>query len=208
MVRTLACVSIVAVILCAAAMIQGPAEAQPRRAEPQSEGQAATILVEAFVVEVNVPALYEMGVSRIGQAPRAVSVANLLRCLENGQGRVMAGAKEATQDQRASKVHGTHTVYVQRDGPPPQRNYAPYEEGSTLSVWASLDSERSVQVNYELSCRIFTVRSGAEEGPPETDSWEWDGYILLTPGEPAIAAATQEGQRAVFLVLTAHVRAQ
>ncbi len=160
------------------------------------------------MVEVNVPALYEMGVSRIGQAPHAVSVANLLRCLENGQGRVMAGAKQATQGHRASKVHGTHTVYVKREGPPPQRDYAPYEEGSTLSIWASLESERSVLVSYDLSCRVFTVRSGAEEGPPETDSWDWDGYVLLTPGEPAIAAATQDGERAVFLVLTAHVRAQ
>jgi hypothetical protein len=208
MVRKLTCVSAAMVaILCATAMVYGPAQAQPRRSEPQTESQAATILVEAFIVEVNLPALDKLGVSPIGRPPHAVSVENILTCLKNGQGAVVAGAKEATQDQRNSKIRATHTTYIKTA----HSNYTPYEEGTTLAVQASLQSERSVEVSYSLSCRVFRTsgpRSETQDVPPDTESWEWDGDILMTPGEPVIAAANQDGERAVFLVLTAHVRAQ
>ncbi len=210
MVRKSTCVSIaMCVVLCASALVYGPAQAQPRHMEPQSDpAQMVTVLLEAFVVEVDLPALAELGVSPIGQAPHNVSVENLLACLDSGQARILIGAKQAAQSQRESKVRATRTTYVRRDGPPPQRSYTPYESGTALSAHASVLSERSVEITYTLSCSVFAPRSEAEDVPPDTESWNWTGEILLAPGEPVIAAATQDGQRAVFLVLTAHVRAQ
>ncbi|NLZ07178.1 MAG: hypothetical protein GXY19_18580 [Phycisphaerae bacterium] len=211
MVRNLKCLSIAACIaLLATALIHGPtqrpAQAQQRPGEPQSDqAQAATILLEAFVVEVNLPTLAELGVSPIGRSPHNVSVENILACLENRQARVVAGARKAARDQRESKVRATHTTYVRRDGPP-QRSYASYESGTALSVHATILSERSVEILYSLSCSVFAPRSEAEDGPPDTESWDWQGSIVLRPGEPAIAAATQDCQRVVFLMLTAHVQ--
>lgn len=214
MVRNLKCLSITACVVCVTGILPAirggdaldTAQAQPGSVEPENrQTQAASILLEAFVVEVNLPALAELGVSPIGRSPHNVSVENILACLENGQARVLVGTKKATWDQRESKVRATRTTYVRRDGPP-QRSYAPYESGTALSVHATAWSERLVEILYNFSCSVFASRSEAEDGPPDRESWEWQGSIVLRPGEPMIAAATQDWQRVVFLVLTAHVQ--
>jgi hypothetical protein len=100
------------------------------------------------------------------------------------------------------------TTYIRRDGPQErgQVSYAPYEDGAALSVRALILSARFVEIDYSLSCSVFASRSEAGDGPPDTESWDWQGSIVLRPGEPMIAAATQDWQRVVFLVLTAHVQ--
>jgi hypothetical protein len=217
MVRNLKYGSIaICVVLCVTALIPGPAQtpvqAQRRSTETENDqAQAATVLLEAFVVEVNLPALAELGVSPIGRPPHSVSVENILTCLENDQARVVGGAKEAVQDQRESQVEATRTTYIKRSVPPQPRvpsNYAPYNAGTKLSARATLSSERSVQISYSFSSSVFILRSEAEDIPPDMESWEWGGYVLLRLGEPTIAAATQDRQRTVFLLLTAHVQNQ
>lgn len=69
-------------------------------------------------------------------------------------------------------------------------------------------SERSVEVRYSFSCAVFRSDSDNQDAPPDTEAWDWQGSILLTPGEPAIAAADQNDQRAIFVLLIAHVRNQ
>jgi hypothetical protein len=211
MVRKLKYVSIAIVIaLCATAMLYGPAQApalaqrQPARSE-SDKAQPATIMVEAFVVEVNLPALDELGVSPIGQPPRNVSVENILACLANHQARVAVGAKEAVLDRASSTVKTTRTTYVKR-GDRQQANYNPYDSGTTLSVRATLLPEEMVAIDYSLTCRVFMPRSESEEAPPDTEGWEWGGDVLLRLGKPAIVAATQDRQRGIFLLLTALVQ--
>jgi len=214
--RNLKCLSIAVCIVCVVGILpaiqgrdaQDTAQAQPRSVEPEShQAQTATILVEAFVVDVNLPALAELGVSPIGRSPHNVSVENILTCLENQQARVVAGAKGAVQNERDGKIRATHTTYVRRDGPQGrgQVSYAPYEDGAALSVRALILSARFVEIDYSLSCSVFGPPRETNDGPPDTESCEWQGSIVLRPGEPMIAAATQDWQRIVFLVLTAHV---
>ncbi len=213
MVRKLKYVSIVIVItLCATALVYGPkqpaAQAQRHSTPSQSdEAQAATILLEAFVIEVNLPALEEMGVSPIGQPPHNVRVENILGCIEKGQAHVIAGAKEAVQDQKNNRIRATHTTYVKRNLGQ-RKDYTPYEMGTALEATIALLPEGSVEVSYSLSCSIFQANHNDQDVPPDTNSWDWQGSILLTPGEPAIAAADQNDQRAIFVLLTAHVRNQ
>lgn len=215
MVRKLRYVSIAIVIaLCVTALIYGPAQptatAQRRPDQAESDqSQAATIMVEAFVVEVNLPALDELGVSPIGEPPHSVSVANLLTCLGNNHARVAVGAKQAVLDRASSTVKTTRTTNVKRNGPPqgrPQAAYRSYSSGTTFSVGAALVPEGMAAVDYSLTCSVFVPRSETEEAPPDTEAWEWGGDVLLRLGEPAIAAATQDRQRGIFLLLTAHVQ--
>ncbi len=216
MVRNLKCLSIAACVVCVVGILPAirgrdtldTAQAQPKSVEPEDrQTQAATILLEAFVVEVNLPALAELGVSPIGRSPHNVSVENILACLESRQARVLVGAKEAVQNERDGKIRATHATYVRRDGSQGrgQVSYAPYEDGAALSVRALILSARFVEIDYSLSCSVFAPRSEAEDVPPDTESWEWQGNVVLRPGEPMIAAAAQDWQRVVFLMLTAHV---
>ena len=211
MVRKLRYVSIAIVIaLCATALIYGPmqpaAQAQKRSTQSESdEAQAATILLEAFVVEVNLPALDELGVSPIGEPPHNVSVENVLACLSNHRAHVAVGAKGAVLDRASSTVKTVRTTYVKR-ADRQQASYNPYESGTTLSVRATLLPKEMVAIDYGLTCRVFMPRSESEGTPPDTEGWEWGGDVLLRLGEPAIVAATQERQRGIFLLLTALVQ--
>ena len=63
-----------------------------------------------------------------------------------------------------------------------------------------------VLVNFEHS--LFMEKGQALDVPPDTANWEWSGAVGLQPGKPEIVAAGQDGETAVFLLLTAHVRAQ
>jgi len=78
----------------------GPAaEAQVKQTKiAEDPHQDVCVLVEAFVVEVNLSELYKQGVSPIGQKPDSVSVENILKCLDAKDiAQVTTGVKVAIQ---------------------------------------------------------------------------------------------------------------
>jgi hypothetical protein len=183
---------------------RGPAPGE----SPAVAGGPAAALVEAFVVEVNLPALAKLGVSPIGQEPHAVSVTDILRCLDNKQARVIGGAKAATGQDGMTEVRAAGTTYIRREvGMPLRIDYTPYEEGKQFSV--SLKpvppGASDVAVQFSFTQSLFREKQQPADAPPDRTSWEWSGLVLLTPGTPQIVAATQDTDAAVFLLLTAHV---
>lgn len=210
---------IVCVLLCTLTLMGGRSNVPPAAGPGAGQAPAVTVesvpvLVEAFVVEVNLPALARLGVSPIGEEPHAASVADILKCLDTGQARVIAGAKAASR-QGNTTVRATRTTYVKREtGTTPKTTYtySPYESGAKFSVSTGAASNTArgaamlVQFNFEHS--LFMEKGQALDVPPDTANWEWSGAVGLQPGKPEIAAATQDGETAVFLLLTAHVRGQ
>ena len=67
------------IMLLAGRSIGPTAEAQAKIEDPYKD---VCVLVEAFVVEVDLSSLYRQGVSPIGQKPDSVSVENILKCLD------------------------------------------------------------------------------------------------------------------------------
>lgn len=184
-----------------------PTAGQRRGAPPDSPGQSVTVLVEAFVVEVDLAALAELGVSPIGQAPHAVSVKNVLECLGEGQASVIAGAKAAVQcNDRSSGVEATRTTYTEQLAPAPKpvRRYLSRDSGQKFVVDARTPDGQSVAVDYTYACSVFEPAPEADGRPRDHTDWEWSGRIGLALGTPAIAAATQSRENAVFLIFVAH----
>ena len=197
------------VLACALALMAGRSDA-PAAAQDQSPAVSAetgAVLVEAFVVEAQLPALAELGVSPIGQEPNAVSVADILRCLDSGGAKVIGGVKAASRPEQNAEVRATGTTYIGRGVGSPRVNYQAYESGTEFAVSAQPISHivPAVCVQYGLIQSVFVEKGRASDAPPDLATWDWSGSMVLTPGVPQIAAATQDGETAVFLLLTAHV---
>jgi hypothetical protein len=86
-------------------------QAGEQHAEPAKDKyEDSRILVEAFLVEVNLEALYASGVNPIGQEPNSVSVENIQQCLKNpDSGRVTTGAKAAARQGRGASIQVSET---------------------------------------------------------------------------------------------------
>lgn len=181
---------------------------------PVVQTQPLAALVEAFIVEVNLPALAKLGVSPIGEEPHAVTVPDILKCLGTGQARVVAGAKAACQ-QGNTEVRATKTTYIVRETSTPgqtQKDYSPYESGKRFSVSTGVAPDNApataILVQFSLEESLFIEKGRASDVPPDRAMWDWSGSVLLQPGRPEIVAASQDAERAVFLLLTAHPQGQ
>ncbi len=179
-------------------------------------------LVEAFVIEVNLPALAKLGVSPVGEDPHAVTVPDILKCLGAGQARVIAGVKAAAHHGN-TEVKATKTTYIMRETSVPvrsdtattvqkQTDYSPYESGKRFSVSTSVAPEgappAAILVAFSLEESTFIEKKQASDVPPDRAMWNWSGSALLQPGRPEIVAASQDADMAVFLLLTAHTPGQ
>ena len=172
-------------------------------------GGNATVLVEAFVVQVDLSALAERGVSPIGEAPHTVSVENILACFETGQARVIAGAKAASQHEGQGMIRANRRVYATRETPDPRRAIpATRQSTDKFEVTTTVHTSSTVRVRFSYTAEMSLQDPGETDGPLNLASWEWTGSIALTPGEPEIAAATQDEKTAVFLLLASHIQSE
>ncbi|MBN1360741.1 MAG: hypothetical protein JW993_09125 [Sedimentisphaerales bacterium] len=221
--------SLAAICLLAAAIVlaggspaasQRPARptiVRERGAEPQAEDPYANVgvLVEAYVVKVELAALYELRVSPLGQAPRAVSVENILTCLKSPEkATVITGTKASGVHRSArGRVRQSETIYRSRARMVPTRegqvqtvDYTPYESGRTFQVQPTIVAPNAVVLEYEFSYSGFRGnREDNDEAPPDTVSWSWNGAATVITGMPTIVGATQAENSAIFLILTARI---
>ena len=109
--RSIAALAVAAFcIVLLAGYATGPAAEAPSQQAGKTEEahQEKCILVEAFVVEVRLASLYELGVSPLGQKPNSVSVDNLLNCLGGKNiAQVTAGVKVSLAPKEDGKVNKT-----------------------------------------------------------------------------------------------------
>ena len=208
-------VAVCSALLLCVCIIESIAEAQPRQArrieQPQQE---IGVLVEAFVVEVRLSALYDLGVSPIGRKPNSVSVANILECLGGEDlAEVSTGAKVALQANSSGSTKVTETIYVERPSPPagggnPRRpvtakSYVGYDVGWTFAGTASVRPSGRILVQFDFSQSTYKNIDSDRQMPPDTAKRDFSGAAYLDTGEPAIVGAAQDEETAVFLILCA-----
>jgi len=211
-------VVLVAAALCMALLVgrsAGPtAEAQARQTEQtDNQQQAVCVLVEAFVVEVNLSQLYEQGVSPIGQKPNSVSVDNILNCLKTKDlAQVTTGVKVTVNSGQHGEAKINETIHIERQlnvpsgrNVPPNVRYASLDTGKTLGATASVNPSGEIYVSFNFKESTYRNIAAAEELPPNTISKEWSGAVRLYAGRPAIAGATQNEESAVFLIISADI---
>jgi len=212
--------AIVAILLLGGVFLWVAGAGPARSGRPGATGQQAdpyagtTVLVEAFVVEVDLAELYEMDVSPLGREPHSVSAEDILRCLEaHDTANVLLGAKAVgIHDTGKNQTRETETAYRTRtrmigtpDGPKQSVDYSPYEYGQTLTISPEVRSDRAVDLGYSFEYSGVRIDEKDTERPPDTVSWSWNGTVSLKFGKPTIAGAVQDEENAIFFVLTAHI---
>jgi hypothetical protein len=198
-------------VLLVGRSIEPTAEAQAKIEDPY---QDVCVLVEAFVVEVDLSELYKQGVSPIGQKPDSVSVENILKCLDAKDiAQVTTGVKVAIQSGQSGEAKITETIYQERQVAVPSGRkvssavrYANYDIGKTFSTIASVRSSGEILVSFDFSESTYRKIASTDETPPNAVNREWSGTVNLYIGRPAIAGATQNEETAVFLVLCADIK--
>jgi hypothetical protein len=185
-------------------------------AQPKDPYEGARILVEAFVVEINVETLYEAGVSPIGRKPDSVSIEHILQCLKDRVGgRVTAGAKVAVGHNERGEMNVAEQKNIKQDVPapgegrPPRRPrapYATYQLSKRFSAGASVRDDGKIRVNFEFRQDTLGQPVSDSNAPPVTISRRWENRVWLEAGRPTIVGATQNEETVVFLILCAHVQ--
>jgi hypothetical protein len=212
-------VVLVAATLCMvllAGRYDGPtAEAQAKQTESIEEQQKdVCVLVEAFVVEVNLSELYKQGVSPIGQKPDSVSVENILKCLDARDiAQVTTGVKVAINSGQRGEAKITETIYVERQVAVPSGmkvpgavHYTNYDIGKTFRATASVRPNGEIFVSFDFNESTYRNITSTDETPPNTVNRGWSGAVNLHAGRPAIAGATQNEETVVFLILCADIK--
>jgi hypothetical protein len=166
--------------------------------------EGGSLLVEAFVVEVNLPALAKAGVSPIGRQPHSVAVADILTCLDGGQAQVIGGSKVAAQGVARAGAEAETRTYFIHEKEASRRAYNAYEAGGKLAVETQPVTETAVSVQFEFEISRFTQKQPTVDVPPDTERWNWSGSVILPLGSPQIAGAAQNGGTAVLLLLVAN----
>ncbi|MHC4334466.1 MAG: hypothetical protein ACYSUP_05290 [Planctomycetota bacterium] len=204
--------------ICTAPMVKAKCDEQAdeqQAKQVKNEYEGSRVLVEAFVVEVKLEALYASGVNPIGQKPNSVSIENIQQCLKDpDSGRVTAGARAAAKQGGRANMEVTETIYIEREKPVRRR---PGGEANIQKVFDSYEaskrfdvevfSEADGRIRAEFVFRQYTLAKIPEDKarPPDKITWKWSGQVTLEADEPSIVGAEQDEQKATFLILCAHV---
>lgn len=172
--------------------------------------QNTCVLVEAFVVEVELSELYKQRVSPIGQKPNSVSVENILKCLDASDvAQVTTGVKVAVPSGHHGNAKISETIRKipvpnNRKAPGPVR-YTNYEFGKIFGATVSVCPDGKILISFDFSESTYRNIPSTDDTPPNTISREWSGTVNLNAGRPAIAGATQNEDTAVFLIICADI---
>jgi len=211
-------ICVMSCVLFSAGHLVGPtAEAQAKKAEQVEDPyKNSTVLVEAFVVEVKLSALYDLGVSPIGQKPNSVSIENILKCLQDEDSAgVSTGAKVVLQQKQSASAESKETIYRGRQAPIKvgsnrvvSRSYQSYNISSSFRASVNILPDSRVFVSFDFNQFGLEKVASMSDMPPTTITREWSGTVCLEAGKPSIAGATQDEQKAVFLILCADIKSE
>jgi hypothetical protein len=210
LVCVISCVSI-----AASPLVKPTAEAKAKRTKIINDPYA-TILVEAFVVEVRLSALYDSGVSPIGEKSNSVSIENILNCLQDEHiARISSGAKVAIQKKETGSIELEETIYLEKEEPiksnekswpAVSKSYRPYKISKALEVSANYIEYNRISISYAFRQEEVNKVSSKNQAPPTIAQRLWVGKVCLEMGRANIVGATQDEKKAVFLILCADLR--
>ncbi|MDT8300438.1 MAG: hypothetical protein RQ760_03075, partial [Sedimentisphaerales bacterium] len=174
----------------------------------------STILVEAFVVEVRLSALYDLGVSPIGEKPNSVSIENILRCLQDeDNAKIISGAKVAVKHREQGTTESEQMIYFEptktsekSNKPPVARAPRPYKFGKSFSVSANIIAANKLFLSFDYSGNALDKAPAKDSMPPNSKNWQWSGMVCLNMGKASIVGAAQDEEKAVFFILCADIK--
>ena len=204
------------VVFCAV-FLAGISLAETKRMAAQEQVENpykdSRVLVEAFVVEVKLDALYKSGISPVGQRPNSVSMEKILQCLrDKDKAKVAAGAKVAVRNYEEGQMRSTRKVYIEQgvskgkksDDVAVVKKFVPYETCTSFVACANVSPDSSIRLEFMFNQETPEVVS-ENDRPPNFMTRNWRSIVSLEAGKPSIAGATQNDETAVFLIIVADI---
>lgn len=210
--------SLLLVGICTAPMVRAQCGGQGGEQDAEQvkdKYEDSRILVEAFVVEVKLEALYASGVNPIGQKPNSVSIENIQQCLKDrDSSKVTTGAKVAARQGRGASIEVSETIYVEREKPVRRRPggevkiqkvFDSYGGSKQFNVDVSVGADGRIRAEFVFRQDTLGKIPDDKARPPHKINRNWSGQVTLEADEPSIVGAEQDEQKAVFLILCAHI---
>lgn len=177
-----------------------------RRVRPAEDPyKDSVILLEAFMVQVRLSALYSLGVPAISQGCKSVSADHILKLLKDTDSAVVtAGAKLAIGQNNKANTESIarQGIYV---GPPEKRKIEYVDVGTSFMAIAEIRREKKIFVELELDHNA--IEKSDDEGDIGTlVERKWSSGVYLEAGKPTLVGATQDIQTAAFLIITANIK--
>ncbi len=182
----------------------------------------STVLVEAFVVDVDLSMLYAMDVSPISEGPNSVTVEKILEYMHNrDKASVIAGAKVAVQNEFHSSTEDSQIIYLEAplagdltdseqtsasSVEQKSESFAKYKIGKKFEAWAGVVSDDQVSVKYNYEQTLIKPGMSKKDMPTDTIHWSWSGVVCLKTKRPSIVGAVQNEKKAAFLIIVADIR--
>lgn len=172
---------------------------------PVDPHKDSVILVEAFMVEVRLSALYSLGVPQISEGCNSVSAEHIIKLMKTTDAAVVtAGAKVAvSQNSKANTKSTTRQSIL--SGPPEKKRTEYVEVGTSFTAFAIIRPGQKIFV--ELDFEHSTVQPAS----PNTKESRivkrtWDSYVYLKAGKPTLVGSTQDKETGTFLIVTANIK--
>jgi hypothetical protein len=165
----------------------------------------ATILVKAFVVQVDLQSLYTLGVCPLDN-DRVVTVTDLQTCLQSPvKAKVIAGQRVVVGQSSQVSSSQAQTAYINVYTAPGRKGYKPYQSGTNLDVYANVRNNNRIHIEYTWTQTFFPEEHPAVNQPPNTGTWDCTGTLDLDNNVPQITGAIQDDKKASFMILSAHI---
>jgi len=203
---------------CTAPMVRakcGEQAGEQHAEEVTDKYEDSRILVEAFLVEVKLEALYASGANPIGQEPNSVSIKRIQQCLKNrDNGKVTTGAKVAAKQGKNATIQVSEIIYVEREKAIRNRRggeaeiqkvFDSYDTNKQFDVEVSVGPDGRITTGFGFKQYTLGTIPEDQARPPDRITRNWFGQVTLEAGRPTIVAAEQDEQKAVFLILCAHI---
>ena len=190
------------------------------QASAKAEEVHPTVVVETYLLQVDMDALYGFGVAAVPQkADETVTVGRLVSCLANpNSGRVLDSTRVVVHSREHGEIKSTSTEYVKQvsSGRAPSRagakpaesfRFQSYNTGSTVEVTTHAMRAAYPMIRLELSYdHSGWLSSETEEGaPPSTVSYDLSAVFEVEDGKAVVAGCKQTGNRGLFLIVRASV---
>ena len=179
--------------------------ATPRPVRTVEEAQKdSVILVEAFMVEARLSALYSLKVPAISEGDKSVTAEQIIKLLKDtNTASLKAGAKLAVAQGNSARTDSTSEVPIY-SGSGNNRKMERVRLGTTFAA--------AVEIRWEKIFAELEFEHSSLEGSETQEKGtslvrkRWTNNVYLEPGKPTLIGASQDEDTAWFLIVTASVK--
>lgn len=181
----------------------------PRRPKPPEDPyKDSVVMLEAYMVQARLSALYSLDVPVISQGCKTVSAEHILKLLKDTDAaQVTAGAKLTFTQSSRSTAKTESTARQGTYASPSGKGRIEYVEvGTSFSAVAYIQPEGKISVTLDFKHSSREQSDVDSDIAPPFVERSWSTRVYLEPGKPTLVGATQDKKTAAFLIITANIK--